>query len=131
MPPINACDPNCDTDEDSGNEEVNINNLPGNQLLAETDVEVSSGSFSDSSEQEWEEDLVPLSHIVAKIDLPEKKKTYACKDGVLNHTLIHEEWSEPHLVQDKKSPLQLFELFFILTITLEVKIEEQTLQQLK
>ena len=67
MPPINACDPNCDTDEDSGNEEVNINNLPGNQLLAETDVEVSSGSFSDSSEQEWEEeDLVPLPTLLQK-----------------------------------------------------------------
>lgn len=110
MPPTNTCDPSCDTDEDSGTEDqVTINNLPGNQLPAQAFL-----VQEDPDAEEWEEeDLIPLAQLLKKPDIVLKpNKSYRWVNGTLEHDLLDIQWPQISTVNSSNSPLELFELFF-------------------
>lgn len=106
MPPND----NGDTDEDSGNEEnVDINNLPGSQLLVEAEI---NRSILEEDEEWYEDDLIPLSQLAKKSKVEVLKKKYKWVAGGLNLTEIESEWPEISTAENNNTPLELFQRFF-------------------
>lgn len=96
QPPINACGDL--TDEDSGDEDVmNINNLPGNQLLSEAEIVISE---NDSDNEEDEDDL-PLSSLRLIL-----KKNYKWEDKDLEPPLY--DWPSFPESESNFTPAEIF-----------------------
>ncbi|CAH1984377.1 unnamed protein product [Acanthoscelides obtectus] len=85
LPPVNANEYN--TDEDSGDEnEVDINNLPGSQLMIEVEVVFENkGSNQTTVESDFDsDDDLPLSTFLRKKRPKLSKPNYSWKKGDIN-----------------------------------------------
>ncbi|XP_057660717.1 piggyBac transposable element-derived protein 3-like [Diorhabda carinulata] len=118
MPPKNSCEEV--TDEDSGDEDhLDINNLPGSQLLAEAEIfepnveeDVNISLPSDSGSDDNEENL-PLSDVKRLLKNSQHmyvKKNYAWRNHDLTPNNI--EVPKPQIVQNENSVIELFSLFW-------------------
>ncbi|XP_056648823.1 piggyBac transposable element-derived protein 2-like [Diorhabda sublineata] len=118
MPPKNSCEEV--TDEDSGDEDhLDINNLPGSQLLAEAEIfepkveeDVNISLSSDSGSDDNEENL-PLSDVKRLLKNSQHiyvKKNYVWRNQDLTPNNI--EVPKPQIVQNENSVIELFSLFW-------------------
>ena len=103
FPPENAND-DCDTDEDSGDENiVDINNLPGAQLRGNVELRK-------PPEEHWDsDDEKPLSTFVLR--KPKLLKTFDYKIGCDLET-ASKEWKDMSYVSNNMSPAAWFLMFF-------------------
>jgi hypothetical protein len=105
FPPENAND-DCDTDEDSGDEDLVVpDNLPGAQLSAEVEVQ-----SSENNSQDWDsDDNKPLSTFVER--RPKVLKNFEYESSDLEITTFSD-WKDVSSVQNNLSPAATFKLFF-------------------
>ncbi|VEN54697.1 unnamed protein product, partial [Callosobruchus maculatus] len=123
MPPLNYCDPV--TDEDSGDEDtVNLNNLPGSQLLAEAELfHPSQGNgyavgapMNINIDDSDEEDNLPLSVVKNRIigtlpkNVPVFKKSFTWSNQDLPRTDL--EFPTVQCPQNSNTPGELFSFFW-------------------
>ncbi|CAH1972135.1 unnamed protein product [Acanthoscelides obtectus] len=107
LPPVNANEYN--TDEDSGDEnEVDINNLPGSQLMTEVEVVFENkGSNQTTVESDFDsDDDLPLSTFLTKKRPKLSKPSYSWKKGDINQDFP--EWVNASGQKNSLSPLELF-----------------------
>ncbi|CAH1963883.1 unnamed protein product [Acanthoscelides obtectus] len=107
LPPVNANEYN--TDEDSGDEnEVDINNLPGSQLMTEVEVVFENkGSNQTTVESDFDsDDDLPLSTFLTKKRPKLSKPNYSWKKGDINQDFP--EWVNASGPKNSLSPLELF-----------------------
>jgi hypothetical protein len=105
FPPENAND-DCDTDEDSGDEDLVVpDNLPGAQLSAEVEVQ-----SSENNSQDWDsDDNKPLSTFVERRPKVLKNVEYESSDLEIT---TFSDWKDVSSVQNNLSPAATFKLFF-------------------
>ncbi|XP_050308063.1 piggyBac transposable element-derived protein 3-like [Anthonomus grandis grandis] len=109
LPPVNANEYN--TDEDSSEEnEVDINNLPGSQLMAQVEVIFENkGSNQTTVESDFDsDDNLPLSTFLTKKrpKLSTSKPNYSWKKGDINQDFP--EWVNTSGPKNSLPPLELF-----------------------
>ncbi|KAK9752482.1 Transposase IS4 [Popillia japonica] len=105
LPPENA-NADCDTDEDSGDEDlVVLNNLPGPQLTAEAEIQIKP------SVEQWDsEDDKPLSFFIER--KPNQIKQFQYRKCDLEVSGFPD-WKDVLSVRNNISPATTFKLFFV------------------
>lgn len=102
FPPVNAND--CITDEDSGDDDnVIIDNLPGSQLKAES--EMTANNYLDQFDSG---DELPLARLVVPKPKKFKEFRYSKQDLQSNFS----EWTSVQTATNQQSPASLFKQFF-------------------
>lgn len=121
LPPENAC--GNITDEDSGDENnLDIENLPGNQLRAPVEIQfnnVSKSSSNSDSDNNDEEYTMPLSELAKRLSnkskqvLKRKKTDFKWVKKDFENNGSDDEWqSDISEETTKKQPVELFQKFF-------------------
>ncbi|XP_030759385.1 piggyBac transposable element-derived protein 3-like [Sitophilus oryzae] len=111
FPPDNSNDPV--TDEDSGEEDVVLDNLPGSQLRVECEPEVEIDTSND-----WDsDDDLPLANFVRR--KPKKFKEFSYTKQDLTHNSFPV-WAPVQNIKHQRSPATLFKLFFDDTVMTQI-----------